>query len=225
MLSHAFVLFLGRGLAGVSTVLGCAWLWGGAGASVAGWPREVVAFPLLLRAMWLELWVVVMRSAALAFYAGRACAPCIVCVCIVCGGVLCVRGFHPFIPALRVCMWGQGWFVHAREVGVVGRALYPCVWPPHHATIRHRPHLHCPMLPPSSLPCTLPPYHVLCTCFRNSFHKSPMHARLHRVQCTHAKQFFRPYKLLVERSPPPHPPTPRMWNALTHVHHNSCMHL
>ena len=40
--------------------------------------REVVVFPLLLRAVWLELWVAVMGSAVLVICAGRACALCIV---------------------------------------------------------------------------------------------------------------------------------------------------
>ncbi len=53
---------------------------------------------------------------------------------------------------------------------------------------RTRPHLHCPMLTPSSLSCTYPSYHVLRTLFRSGCHKpqgtlahSPVHA-CHAVQ-------------------------------------------
>ena len=53
----------------------------GCGESLVRVWWEVVVFPLLLRAMWLELWGSMMGSAVFAIYAGCACALCIVCVC------------------------------------------------------------------------------------------------------------------------------------------------
>ena len=85
------------------------------------------------------------------------------------------------------CLWDQcnldargvgGWvgWVGWGGGGVWDVPCIPVVAPPHHAPIRDRPHLHGPMLPPSSLPRTLPPCPLLHTCFRNSFRKSLMHA-------------------------------------------------
>jgi hypothetical protein len=84
---------------GVSTALGCALVWG---VTVRVW-WEVVVFPLLLRAMWLELWVAVMGSAVFAIYAGCACALCIVCVCALVY-VIC------FLSKLLLSGVREGWY-------------------------------------------------------------------------------------------------------------------
>ena len=81
-----------------------------------------------------------------------------------------LRGINPFIPA---CAVGSGWFAHAREGEGGGCALHPRAWPPHHATIRDRPHLHrlhCSRPPLCRAHCPLIPCgtHAFTTAFRHS---------------------------------------------------------
>jgi hypothetical protein len=78
-----------------------------------------------------------------------------------------------------------------------------------------RPHLHCPMLTPSSLSCTLPSCHALRTRSRSGLHKPKCTLAHSPVRCSVV-----PYNCL---SSPSTTPIPQMWDARTHAHHVSRM--
>ena len=86
---------------------------------------------------------------------------------------------------------------------------------------RTRSHLHCPMLTPSSLSCTLPSYHVLRTHSLATTFANP-NARLHILLCTRATQFSRPLQLLVEPLHHNSPPHRCGMHALTHTTSATC---
>ena len=72
-------------------------------------------------------------------------------------------------------------------------------------------HAHCPLIPCGT--------HAFATAFTNpqcTLAQSAMHA---------CQAVLSPLQTASPPPPPSTPSTPRMWGALTHVHHNSCMQM
>jgi hypothetical protein len=124
---------------------------------------------------------------------------------------------------------GPGWFAHAREGRGGGRGGAPCSpVHDHHWHITHRyaivhtctvhysrpllSHAHCPLFPC----CT----HAFATVFTN-----PQCTLAQTPQCACQAVLSPPQRLFEPLPPPPSTSsTPRMCDAFTHAHHNSCMH-
>ena len=141
-----------------------------------------------------------------------------------------LRGIHPFIPA---CAVGSGWLAHAREGEGGGDA--PCIPVRGHLITQRYAIAH------TCTGCTAPALlfavHIaplsLAAHMLSQQHSDIPNARSLAQSAMHAWQaalsrLQTACRALSTVTPPPPPctsSTPRMWGALTHVHHISCMHL